>query len=137
MARLATSRDGWINLSPEVDPQAELPRPSGLAAIFGSRQPVVPLASWVPGLVSRHGADPISVGISHSQGPKVLARLFEAGVAVPEGWALVQDNRRGLVLEVPDEADHEVVLRWLLDGVEVLCPAPITGHWQAALFVRT
>jgi hypothetical protein len=136
MARLASTRDGWINLSPEVDPGADLPRPTGLGGIFASRQPVVPLASWVPGFVARHGADPTSVGLSHSHGPKVLARLFEAGVAVPEGWRLVQDNRRGLVLEVPDQADHEAVLRWLLDGVEVLCPAPVTGHWQAAVFER-
>ena len=43
--------------------------------------------------------DGVTIGVLHPTGNKVVARLAEAGVPMPDGWVVRQDhNRRGLVV---------------------------------------
>jgi hypothetical protein len=53
---------------------------------------------------------------------------------VPEGWKVTQDHpRRGLVAEVPADADNRTVVDWLLRAAAAVCQIPSTGRWQAAV----
>ena len=46
---------GWINLSPALDEDAELPVRSSTFGIFSGRGPDVPLCTWVPGTPTQLG----------------------------------------------------------------------------------
>ena len=135
MATLATERNGWINLQPEVVDEETAPA-DGLFGVFSGRGPEVPLCTWTPGELSRRGPKPPSIGVQHRTGPRAVARLAGLGHDVPSNWLVVQDHpRRGLVVLVaPDEA-HERVLAWLMDTGEALCPLRVTGRWTASVFV--
>jgi hypothetical protein len=136
MVDLSDAGAGWINLTPGLDVDVPPPERSPLAAIFGSKGPVVPLGTWTP----VQGRDPASVGIHHSQGTKAVALLAERNVAVPLGWRKLQDHpKRGLVLvptpaSTPDELD--TVLDWLLRATGALCPVRRTGEWRALVYAR-
>lgn len=136
MAAMAAAGDGWINLSPGLDVDVPPPERSGLASLFGSRGPVVPLGTWTaPGR-----RDPATVGVQHGQGPKVVALLAERGVTVPEGWRPLQDHpKRGVVLVPPagtSAAALDGVLAWLLRATGALCPVRRTGQWRAYCYGR-
>jgi len=112
--------DGWVNLQPEVDADAEPEsRPSALFGVFGARGPAVPFCTWLPG--------ERSVGIEHGTGPKLKER-----VDLPSGWRVVQDHpKRGLVARVaPDTTDAEAI-GWLVRSAEPLCALPLLGRWIA------
>lgn len=137
MGELARDRNGWLNLSPEVDEDADPPAGGGLFSVLGARRPAVPLTTWLPGRDGRKGREPITAGIQHGIGARVAGRLADAGAPVPDDWAVVQDNpRRGLIVEIPEGADHDVVLGWLLRAAAALCTAPFTGHWLAEVHHR-
>ncbi|CAN5750066.1 hypothetical protein BH20ACT2_BH20ACT2_15520 [soil metagenome] len=137
MSELSRDRDGWLNLSPEVDEDAEPAAGGGLFSVLGARRPAVPLLPWLPGRNGRKGREPITVGIQHGVGARVAGRLVDAGAPVPDGWAVLQDNpRRGLVVEIPEHADHDAALVWLTRAAAALCTAPFTGHWLAEVHHR-
>ena len=57
---------------------------------------------------------------------------------VPTGWRVRQDHpRRGLVIMVPAEQDHDSTLSWLLRAGAALSAVPLTGAWRAAVFVNS
>jgi hypothetical protein len=56
-------------------------------------------------------------------------------LAVPGGWFVRADNpKRGMVIEVPAEAELATVLDWLLAAGEALVAVPITGRWTAVAY---
>jgi hypothetical protein len=133
MRNLASDRTGWIVLDPEVeaDDLEHAPRTGGL---FSGRGPAVPELSWVPGRPGRRGTPPVSVGIRHATGPKVVDRLARYEHPVPTGWVVRDDSpKRGLVAELPGEADQGDVLAWLLRAAEALTAVPLTGAWRASV----
>lgn len=132
MATLRAAADGWINLLPGVD-DAEVAPPSAqgpLASMFGTGRTDLSMATWMPAHPGRR-ATPASLGIMHATG-RAVPLLRQAGLEVPVGWRVRQDHvRRGLVLEVPEDADDTEVLSWSLRATATLCPMPTTGSWQA------
>jgi hypothetical protein len=129
MSELSLERTGWINLEPEVVEEDETTQSGGLFAFLSPQGPPVPLCTWSPS--DRR----VSIGVQHRAGPKAAARLAEAGHPVPDGWYVSQDHpRRGLVVEVPLDEPHRLVLEWLLTAGELLCRLPLTGRWRAAIF---
>lgn len=125
---MAAAEKGWVNLVPEVEAdEATAPR-SRLAGLFSAAGPTVPLATWVAPTPGK----PASAGVQHGLGTKAVARLREHGIEVPAGSVVVQDNpRRGLVVRLADGTDAEAVLAWLMEAVDDMCPAQLTGHWLA------
>ena len=130
MGRLATSRKGWINLSPALDEGEEPPPRSSTFGLFSGRGPDVPLCTWVPG-------PPVEVGIQHGAGAKAVQALRNLGEPVPDGWRVTQDHsRRGLVVVVPGDAPDERVLDWLLRaGTALASHLKLAGWWRAAVYV--
>ena len=105
--------------------------------MLSGRGPATPELSWVPGEPGGRRREPLSVGIRHGAGPKAKARLAEAGVAVPDGWYVVQDNpRRGLVAQVPGTHTDTEVLEWLLRAAAVLATVPLSGDWRVRIYFR-
>ena len=132
MVALAADRSGWLVFDPQVeaDDLAHAPRTGGF---FSGRGPAVPELSWVPAQPGRRGTSPISIGVRHASGPKLVARLADDGHAVPSGWDVVDDSpRRGLVARLPDPVDQGVVLDWLLRTAELVTVVPLTGRWKAS-----
>ena len=79
---------------------------------------------------------PTTVGLQHASGPRVAWRLRDLGLPVPEGWRVTQDHpRRGLVAEVPPDADNRAVVDWLLRAATAVCQVESTGRWEAAVHV--
>lgn len=134
MTGLAVDRNGWVNFIPEVPEDVYVPR-QGLLRFFGARGPEALMATWVPGEHTRHGAEPTTVGIQHAAGRRVAADLAAAGLAVPTAWRVMQDHSwRGLVVAVPDDADLDDLVRWLLAATEEVAPFPLTGSWKAVFY---
>lgn len=129
---LGEARDGWVNLSPRVDPEA-LP-PAGIGGIFSARGPAIPLATWVPGTESRKGAAMTSLGLQHPLGSKAVHRLLELGIGIPDGYRVVTDNpKRGLVLESPGTGDPEEIADWMIRTTGGLSPVEFDQMWVAAV----
>ena len=78
----------------------------------------------------------MTVGLMHPTGAKAVARLAEAGVALPEGWVVRQDHvRRGLVARTPVDADEAEVVEWCVRAGTALCRAEMTGRWRAVVYL--
>lgn len=135
---LASAASGWINVRPVIAAEHE-PPPRGPLSIFGGSIHKVPTATWMPGKAERSGSvGPTRVGLQHAGGPRVVAKLRELGLALPEGWRVVQDHpRRGLVAKLPAGADDAEVLGWLIRAAAALCTVPSTGRWRAEVFEGT
>lgn len=137
MAAIKAAGVGWVNLRPVIDREHEPPAPGPLA-IFGGSPHKVPVATWIPGKQAPDGAvKPTTVGLQHSSGPRVVARLRDLGLPLPEGWKVTQDHpRRGLVARLSadssDSSDAEA-LDWLVRAGTALCAVPATGRWRASL----
>ena len=134
MAAMAATGIGWVNARPIVDEEHQ-PEAPGPFAIFGGSIHKIPTATWVPG---KHGADgtvkPTSVGLQHSSGPRVVARLRELGLPMPDGWRITQDHpRRGLVALVPVEASDADTVDWLVRAATVVSAVPVTGRWSGSI----
>ena len=129
MARLREIKKGWINLSPAIDEDQELPERSSTFGLFSGRGPDVPLCTWVPG-------PPVEVGIQHGAGAKAVKVLGELGEPVPDGWRVTQDHsRRGLVVIPSEGASDETVLDWLLKaGTALASHLKLAGWWRAAIY---
>ena len=128
---LAADGRGWVNLRPHVDEDDMPPVPSGITRIFSGRGPAVPMATFVAG----RGGKVHQIGIEHGSGPKAARRLAEAGVTVPSGAVVKGDHgRRGLVVNVPFDADPAAIARFLLDGARALSAVPIGGTWEAEVY---
>ena len=135
MDELARRRDGWLNVSPVVE--YEEPPPGALAKLFGTRGPMIPVGTWIPGAPTRNGFEPTTVGLQHGMGQRLLFALRDAGQGVPEGWKTLQDHaRRGVVLQVPDDTDPAVVLDWIMRVSEIVLPSDPTGRFRATLHRR-
>jgi hypothetical protein len=141
MAGLTTAASGWVNIRPVIEAEHE-PPPPGPLSIFGGSVHKVPTGTWMPGKVERSGSIGASrIGLQHAGGPRVVARLRDLGLPLPEGWRVLQDHpRRGLVAKLPegtDGADDAEVLDWLIRAAGILCTVPATGRWHAEIFVPT
>jgi hypothetical protein len=138
MDLVAGGRGGWINFHPRIDEDTEVPPESSLFGIFSASGPAVPICTWMPGKWRGERREPVSIGVQHATGPRAVARLGSAGVEVPTGWRVRQDHpRRGLVIMVPAEQDHDSTLSWLLRAGTALSAVPLTGLWRAAVFITT
>ena len=141
MRGLARDRSGWVNLQavgedPDNAPEI-VPGRAGMFAWLTSRRITVPVATWVPGLATRHGHDADSIGIQHDAGRFAARQLEEAGVVVPSSWRRMADHpRRGLVFEFPDGIDAADILEWLFKASDVLSTAPLPPTWVAIVHRR-
>jgi len=137
LARLRVAGSGWINLLPGIDEDAAEPEPAaGLFAFFGNRAPPVTMATVMPPAPKRAGREGVTVGLMHPTGPKAVARLAEAGVALPEGWVVRQDHaRRGLLVRTPPDVADAEVISWAVRAGAALCRAPMTGRWRAVVYL--
>ena len=135
--RCATAGSGWINLLPGIDEDAAEPEPpAGLFAFFGNRAPPVTMATVMPPRRTGSAAEGVTVGLMHPTGAKAVARLAEAGVAVPDGWVVRQDHaRRGLLLRTPPDADDADIVTWCVAAGTALCLADMTGQWRAVVYL--
>ena len=134
MASIRASGSGWINIEPVIEEENVPPEPGPFAFLGGSTHKV-PVATWMPAKRQVDKASkPTTVGLQHASGPRVRWRLRDMGLPVPEGWKVTQDHpRRGLVVEVPADADDEAVVGWLLQAAAALCQVPSTDRWEAAV----
>lgn len=130
---VAAADGGWMNVMPEVDSDAAAAvTPSPVAAIFRAPGPPIPQITLMPPSTGRRGDRPAQMGLTHGVGTKVIRRLASEGIALPDGWAVVQDHvRRGVVLTLSDAIDPDAVMTWALRAAEALCPIPVTGAWLA------
>ena len=129
---IAGTRNGWINIRPEVDPDDRPREPGPVSGIFAFYGPAVPVGTWIPGKNGRHGIEPDSVGLLHPRGQQLAKRLDDLGLARPPGWRVVQDHpRRGVVFRVPPNSDVHAILAWLVSACETLAAVPLTGRWIA------
>jgi hypothetical protein len=139
MAGLAERRDGWVNLQP-VPPEEAPNVTRGRAGLFGllsGRGPDLPIATWVPGELTRRGVEPDSIGLQHGGGPKARLRLAELGVPIPTGWRVLADHpRRGLVIELPPATPPAEALDWLLRAATALSPVELPERWVALVYQR-
>lgn len=135
MTAMTAASSGWVNVRPIVEAE-HIPPPPGLFSIFGGSVHKVPTATWMPGKVDHSGSvGGTRIGLQHSSGPRVVARLRELGLPLPEGWRVVQDHpRRGLVATVPAGGDDAAVLVWLIRAAEALCAVPHTDRWRAEVY---
>lgn len=138
MRVLSAAGDGWINLLPGIPEEEEeaQPRAGIFSAIFGAAQPPVTMCTWIPRHTGRGRAADQSVGILHPRGRHVAAQLAELGVPVPPGWRIGQDHpRRGLIVHPAPAAGAADVLGWTLRAGTVLAALPLTGMWQARVYL--
>ncbi|MHB8328607.1 MAG: hypothetical protein ACYDD6_03085 [Acidimicrobiales bacterium] len=135
MDLLGAAHGGWINFQPAVADEDELAAPSALGMLLSGPVHEVPVCTWVPGRVGRHGVEKDTVGVQHATGTKVVARLASLGTALPEGWRWVQDHpRRGLVVTTPSGTSHAEQLQWLMRAGTTLCSVALTGDWRAVVY---
>lgn len=134
MAKIKAEGIGWVNLRPVIDPEDEPPAPGPLA-IFGGSPHKVPVATWIPGKHAPDGSvKPTTVGLQHSSGPRVVARLRDLGLPLPDGWKVTQDHpRRGLVARLAADSSDAEAVEWLVRAGTALCAVPATGRWRASL----
>jgi hypothetical protein len=137
LSELIAAGDGWMNLMPGVpEDSPDLIPPTGLSAIFGSRQLPVTMATLMPARSDRAAREGMTVGLMHPTGAKAVARLAEAGIAVPDGWVVHQDHaRRGLLFRCPVGVNPAGVIEWSVRAGTELCRAEMTGRWQAVVFL--
>jgi hypothetical protein len=134
MSLVQAGGTGWINVEPVIDEEHQPDAPGPFAFLGGSTH-LVPVVTWMPGRrQSGRPVKPTTVGLQHASGPHVAWRLRDLGQPVPEGWRVTQDHpRRGLVAEVPADADNAAVIGWLLSAAATVCQVEMTGRWTAAV----
>lgn len=134
MAEAAATGVGWINVQPVIYEEYEPPGPGPFAFLGGSTHKV-PTVTWMPGRHAPNGTvKATTVGLQHASGPRVAVRLRDLGAPLPDGWRITQDHpRRGLVAQVPADADDRAVIDWLLRAAVLVCTVPVTGRWSAAV----
>jgi len=137
MKSLDASGEGWINIGPWLSDEvmAEVPVRTGLGAWFSGRGPQVPMATWMPSNSTGRRTTAAQVGVEHGSGPNALARLREAGHAMPEGWVPRQDHgKHGIVAELPTDVVPDDVIDWLIVAITGLSDlVPVGAHWRAVV----
>jgi hypothetical protein len=124
---------GWMNLQPI--PVHEEDAATTTSIFSGPSPPKLPLCTWK--VEERRGRVETTLGIQHGVGMKIAPHLREAGVTAAPEWRVLQDHRRrGLVVLVPQDAESEVVLDWLLRAGELFALVDTTGSWAAELYDR-
>jgi hypothetical protein len=135
---LTEAGKGWINLLPGVDAD-EHERQTlspGFFALFSNRQPPVTMCTLMPASPTKRATQGVTIGLLHPTGSKAVARLADAGVALPPGWFVRQDHaRRGLVLRSPHGAPENEIIDWALRAGAALCREETTGEWQAVVYL--
>ncbi len=134
MAEVAVHRTGWINVEPVIEDEHVPPGPGPFAFLGGSTHKV-PTITWMPGRRASNGTvKPTTVGLQHAAGPRLAWKLRDIGLPLPDGWRVTQDHpRRGLVAQVPADADDRAVIDWLLAAATFACAVPTTGRWTASI----
>jgi hypothetical protein len=133
MDAASARRRGWMNLQPV--PVNEEEAATTTSIFSGPSPPKLPLCTWK--VEERRGRVETTLGIQHGMGTRIAARLRETGVTAAPEWRVLQDHRRrGLVVLVPQDAESEVVLDWLLRAGELLALVATTGNWAAELYDR-
>jgi hypothetical protein len=137
LGTLRAAGSGWINLMPGIDEEASDVHPrAGLFAFFGNNAAPVTMTTLMPPKQDRSETEGLTVGLMHPTGGKAVARLAEAGVHVPDGWAVRQDHaRRGLLLLTPVAVDEADVVTWSVGAGTALCRAEMTGRWRAVVYL--
>ncbi len=137
MRVLADARDGWINLLPGVPEDEVEAAPTGIfSAFFGNAQAPVSMCTWMPAGSARARPGEQTVGVLHPRGRYAVSQLSRLGVAVPPGWRVSQDHaRRGLILHPGPEACAPDILDWMLRAGAALAVVPLTGVWQARVYL--
>jgi hypothetical protein len=137
LTTLRAAGSGWINLMPGIDEEASEVHPrAGLFAFFGNNAAPVTMTTLMPPKRDRSGTEGLTVGLMHPTGGRAVARLAEAGVSVPDGWAVRQDHaRRGLLLLTPVSVDDADVVTWSARAGTALCRAEMTGRWRAVVYL--
>jgi hypothetical protein len=129
---------GWINLMPGVasDEAQSTTVSAGVFALFGNRQAPVTMCTLMPASPSKRAFDGVTIGVLHPTGNKVVARLADAGVPLPDGWVVRQDhNRRGLVVRALRGAPDGEIIEWSVRAGAALCREELTGEWQAVVYL--
>ncbi len=134
MAEVAVQRTGWINVQPVIADEHVPPGPGPFAFLGGSTHKV-PTVTWMPGRRASNGTvKPTTVGLQHAAGPRLAWKLRDIGLPLPDGWRVTQDHpRRGLVAQVPADAEDQAVMEWLLAAATFACTVPTTGRWTASI----
>jgi hypothetical protein len=134
---LRAAGSGWVNLMPGIDEDASDVHPrAGLFAFFGNNAAPVTMTTLMPPKMDRSETEGLTVGLMHPTGGKAVARLAEAGVAVPEGWVVRQDHaRRGLLVRTPVDVTEPDVVTWSVRAGTALCRAEMTGRWRAVVYL--
>ena len=129
MTELRSHGSGWITLLPGVE-EDNLPRPRlGLFSLFSGPQFHVPEATWV---LPDKPSGVVQIGVRHAAGNAAATQLANQGHAIPVGWRKAMDHpRRGLVVELPHDAEDREVLDWLLGAAIILAAVPLLPEWLA------
>ena len=133
LAELVGAERGWMNLFPEVaEDDAQAVAPSAIGALFRASGPPIPQATLIAPADGRRGRRPAQLGLTHGVGTMVVRRLAAEGIALREGWTVVQDHvRRGLVVRLDDPLDPSAAVEWAMRAATAVCPVPVTGRWLA------
>ncbi len=134
---LRAAGSGWVNLMPGIDEEASDVHPrAGLFAFFGNNAAPVTMTTLMPPKKDRSTTEGVTIGVMHPTGGKAVARLAEAGVALPDGWVVRQDHaRRGLLVRTPVEVAEPAVVGWSVRAGTALCRAEMTGRWRAVVYL--
>lgn len=132
MDELATARNGWINLLPQIPENVPVPSTPSALAVFSKRGPVVPLGTWTPPSTTRSGEPfPPEIGIQHGAARRAADALTDTPGEIPADWRVVSDNpRRGIVVRPPLGTATAEQATWLLDALLAICIPPNTGRFQ-------
>jgi len=133
LRELVAAPGGWMNLKPEVsEDDAVAVTPSAIGAMFRTAGPPIPQVTFMAPTEGRRGRKPAQLGISHGVAAMVVRRLAADGMALPEGWKVVQDHvRRGLIVRLADPFDEAEAVDWAIRAATAMCPIPTTGRWLA------
>jgi hypothetical protein len=138
MRHLAASQDGWINVLPTDEARDDGPPRLGFLALFGGGSSGVTMCTWIPGSLEHHGNALPSLGITHNQARRVVAKLQSGAAAIPDGWRVEQDHpRRGLIIRLPPDEAPEKVLAWGIRAVGVLSSSTAPVKWVADVYAST
>lgn len=130
--RLDADGRGWMNVSPRIPEDIEIPATPGPLAVLSKRGPAVPLLSWVP---QPENPDVVAeFGLLHPHSRAIRADYLSD---MPAGVELIQDHpRRGIVGIVTSAADVEVALPWLCERIVALCLLPMEPAVDVVLHQR-
>lgn len=123
---------GWCNVVPRVGDEVPDIKVNftGLWVSHGA-----PQATFVTCAPRGGVPQPSSLGVLHSRGRVGRARITAMLAGAP--FVIRQDHHdRGVLLEVPPDAETETVLDVMCSMTETLCDYEMTGGWRFDLFER-